>query len=107
MERGLNSFDQQIRQAYESGKLPAEAEGWDVLSHKLDHMAPSPLKYFATVSTGIVVVGMAFLVMLYFGGDGAPSTDPAIVLTDSVGQGEPAIDTRKDELTKGKKEKKV
>lgn len=65
MEQKFNSFDNQIKDAYEGHELPYDRSSWDNLSSKLDAMAPAPVTYFTALTTGLVAVGVIFLSLLF------------------------------------------
>ncbi len=73
MKSEQNSFDQQIKEAYESQDLAYDPKSWDELKGKLDAMAPSPMRYFSAISVGAAAVGLVFLILTFTVGDGPSS----------------------------------
>ncbi len=65
MEQRFNSFDQQVKQAYEGHELPYDPDSWDKLSSELDKAAPASSSYFAALTAGVAAVGLVFLSLLF------------------------------------------
>lgn len=66
MNNKLNNLDQIIKDTYETYEVPYDPSHWDSIEKELDSMAPSPIKYFSSITTGLVAASLVFMSMLLF-----------------------------------------
>ncbi len=69
MDNKSSHIDQLIRDTYAQYEAPYDASHWESLEKELDAMAPSPIKYFSSITTGLVAVSVIFMSMLLFVSD--------------------------------------
>lgn len=99
MEQKFNSFDNQIKDAYEGHEMPYDRSSWDSLSSKLDAMAPAPVTYFTALTTGLVAVGIIFLSLLFILSEKNQTPDPAANNEARVEVQSPADDNENGKIT--------
>jgi PKD repeat protein len=66
MENKLNNLDQIIKETYEAYEAPYDPSHWESIQKELDTVAPSPVKYFGSITTGLVAASLVFMGMLLF-----------------------------------------
>lgn len=66
MNNKLNNLDQTIKDTYEAYEVPYDPSHWDSIEKELDSMAPSPIRYFSSITTGLVAASLVFMSMLLF-----------------------------------------
>jgi len=69
MENKLNNFDKILKDTVEEHEAPYDPLHWESLEKELNILAPSPVKYFSSLTTGLVAVSLVFMAMLMFVSD--------------------------------------
>jgi PKD repeat protein len=69
MENKLNNFDRILKDTVEQYEAPYDPSHWESLEKELNILAPSPVKYFSSLTTGLVAASLVFMAMLMFVSD--------------------------------------
>jgi|GEM_PF-3117859 len=69
MENKLNNFDRILKDTVEQHEVPYDPSHWESLEKELNILAPSPVKYFSSLTTGLVAASLVFMAMLMFVSD--------------------------------------
>jgi PKD repeat protein len=89
MNNKLNNLDQIIKDTYETYEVPYDPSHWDSIEKELDSMAPSPIKYFSSITTGLVAASLVFMSMLLFVSEATQKTSltEMEIVEDTLGTG--------------------
>ncbi len=69
MENKLNNFDRILKDTFDQYEAPYDPSHWESLEKELNTLAPSPVKYFSSLTTGLVAASLVFMAMLLFVSD--------------------------------------
>lgn len=89
MDNKLNNLDQFLKDTYEAYEAPYDPSHWESIEKELDILAPSPIRYFSSITTGLVAASLVFMTMLLFVSEASQKFDKAetIITETPTGSG--------------------
>ncbi len=87
MDNNLSAFERKLRETYEQFEAPYDQSQWRELEKELDIAAPTTLRYFGSITTGIAATGLVFMMMLFLFSD-VDTTHNVSTLAEQVNSNE-------------------